>query len=185
MLLVVCEGEVTEPQYISGFGRAYGAPTVRVKTVAPGGDPRALVECAVELRKKARRDEDLAYDEVWCVFDVDEHARLDAARELAEEKGIRLAVSNPCFELWLILHFCEHGAYLTSKRAVDLLGKHIRDYHKHVRYDDLAAGYEDAVVRATSLERRHSRAGTDGENPSTGVHHLTEQIRKLGKAHRL
>jgi 8-oxo-dGTP pyrophosphatase MutT (NUDIX family) len=191
LLLVVCEGEVTERQYISGFRQAQGANTVRLEIVAPGGDPRALVQRAAELRDEAadradrERDENLAYDEVWCVFDVDDHARLDAARELAEETGIRLAVSNPCFELWLILHFREHGAHLTSRQAANLLGKHIRDYRKHVRYEDLAAGYPDAVERATSLERRHSRAGTDGENPSTGVHHLTEQIRKLGKAHRL
>lgn len=191
LLLVVCEGEVTEPQYLSGFRRAQGANTVRLHVEAPGGDPRALVMRAAELRNEAadrarrERDDNLAYDEVWCVFDVDDHARLPAARALAEETGIHLAVSNPCFELWLILHFREHGAHLTSKRAAQLLGKHVRDYHKHVRYEDLAPGYADAVERAALLERRHSEAGTEGGNPSTGVHHLTEQIRKLGKAIRL
>jgi hypothetical protein len=119
------------------------------------------------------------------VFDVDDHARLPAARELAQRKEIGLAVSNPSFELWLILHFREQGAHLTSRRAAELLGKHIRDYHKHVRYEDLSMGYADAVERASSLERRHLEAGTEGGNPSTGVHRLTERIRKLGKANRL
>lgn len=191
LLLVVCEGEVTEPQYLRGFGRAQGANTVRLHVEAPGGDPRALVRRAIELRDEAasratrERDDNLAYDEVWCVFDVDDHARLPEARELAERSDIGLAVSNPCFELWLILHFRDHGAHLTSKQAATLLGKHVRDYHKHVRYEELSNGYADAVERAATLERRHSEAGTEGGNPSTGVHRLTERIVKLGKANRL
>jgi hypothetical protein len=191
LMLIVCEGEVTEPQYLRGFSRAQGANTVRLHVQAPGGDPRALVERAVELRDDAaeqavrERDANLAYDEVWCVFDVDNHARLQAARELAERKEIGLAVSNPSFELWLILHFREQGAHLTSRRAAELLGKHIRDYRKHVRYEELSKGYPDAVDRAASLERRHLEAGTDGGNPSTGVYRLTERIRQMGKANRL
>ncbi|HLL82036.1 MAG TPA: RloB family protein [Longimicrobium sp.] len=191
LLLVVCEGRVTEPQYLRGFARAQGANTVRLVVEAPGGDPRALVERAIELRDEAAAravregDENLAYDEVWCVFDVDDHARLRAARELAERTEIGLAVSNPCFELWLILHFREHGAHLTSRRAAQLLEQHIPGYHKHVRFDDLSIGYADAVERAKTLERRHLKAGTDGANPSTGAHRLTERIRMLGKANRL
>lgn len=191
LLLVVCEGEVTEPQYVRGFAKAQGANTVRLHVAAPGGDPRALVERAAELRDDAagraarEGDENLAYDEVWCVFDVDDHARLQAARELAQRTGIGLAVSNPCFELWLLLHFRDQGAHLTCKRAAELLGKHIRDYGKHVRYEELSMGYEDAVERATSLERRLLEAGTEGGNPSSGVHRLTERIRELGKANRL
>ncbi|HYW06041.1 MAG TPA: RloB family protein [Longimicrobium sp.] len=190
LLLVVCEGQVTEPQYLGGFGQARGANTVRLRVEAPGGDPRALVQRAVELRDEAaaratrERDDNVAYDEVWCVFDVDDHARLRAARELAERMDIGLAVSNPCFELWLILHFRDHGAHLTSKQAAVLLGKHMRDYRKHVRYEELSNGYVDAVARAAALEQRHSEAGTDGGNPSTRVHRLTERIRELGKANR-
>lgn len=191
LLLVVCEGEVTEPQYLRGFARAQGANTVRLRVVAPGGDPRALVEHAVELRDqaagRAAREGDAThiYDEVWCVFDVDDHARLATARELADRTAIGLAVSNPSFELWLILHFRNQSAHLTSKRAAEILRKHIRDYHKHVRYEELSAGYADAVERAASLEHRHLEAGTVGGNPSTGVYHLTERIRELGKANRL
>jgi hypothetical protein len=50
-------------------------------------------------------------DEVWCVFDVDEHPKLAEARDQANANGIQLAVSNPCFELWLLLHFQEHRAH--------------------------------------------------------------------------
>lgn len=191
LVLVVCEGVATEPQYINGFRLAHGANTVRVQIEAPGGDPLSLVKRAISLQEQASRaaarehDENLMYDEVWCVFDVDEHARLKEAREVADERGIQLAVSNPCFELWMLLHFTDHGAHLTSKRAAELVRKHLPRYEKHVRYEDLSGGYADAVQRAHALERRHAEAGTDCGNPSTGMHRLTERIRESGRSQRL
>jgi hypothetical protein len=92
LLLVVCEGKVTEPQYLGAFRRAQGANTVRIRVEAPGGDPRALVRRAIELRDEAadravrERDENIAFDEVWCVFDVDQHARLRAYPESARSR---------------------------------------------------------------------------------------------------
>ena len=191
LVLVVCEGEVTEPQYINAFRLAHGANTVRVRVEAPGGDPQALVERAVKLRDEAavravrEGDENVAFDEVWCVLDVDEHARLGEARTVAEQAAIRLAISNPCFELWLVLHFADHGAHLNAKRTTELLKKHFPGYEKHVRFESLSPGYADAVRRAAALDQRHAKAGTDGGNPSTGVYRLTERIREFGKANRL
>lgn len=190
LMLVVCEGSVTERQYINAFRLAHGASTVRIRVEAPGGDPRALVQRAIELRDQAaeravrERDENIAFDEVWCVFDVDQHARLQEARGIAEEAGIQLAVSNPCFELWLILHFSDHGAHLSPRRATELLKRHLAGYEKHIRFEGLSPGYEDAVRRAEALDQRHAAAGTDGGNPSTGVYRLTERVRQFGKATR-
>ncbi len=191
LILVVCEGKVTEPRYVEEFRLAHGATTVRVKVVSPGGDPLALVEKAIELRensvREARRagDDNLRYDEAWCVFDVDDHQRLKEARRRAEAKGIRLSVSNPCFELWLILHFTDHSAHMTSQQASRKLSKHLPQYDKHIRYDELAAGYTDAVSRARRLDQHHADLGKDGGNPSTGMHRLTERIREFGKTARL
>jgi hypothetical protein len=190
LLLVVCEGAVTEPEYLNGFRIAHGANTVRVHVKAPGGDPQALVEAAARLRddaaQRARRegDDNLGYDEVWCVFDVDEHARLIAGQRLAAAEDIHIAVSNPCFELWLLLHFVEQTGHLDPKRAAALLQKHLRTYEKHVRFGEFAPGYQLAVHRAESLDVQHARVGTQGGNPSTGVYRLTERIRQYGKAAR-
>ena len=191
LILVVCEGEVTEPQYIDAFRLEHGTNTVRVHVQAPGGDPKALVETAIRLRdeaaRRARRERDLnlAYDEVWCVFDVDEHARSAEARQLAASGRIELAVSNPCFELWLLLHFAAHTAHVTTAQVARLLRGHLPGYRKHVRFEDVRHGYADAVRRGQALDQRHAEVGSEGENPSTGVHHLTERIRQFGKDQRL
>jgi hypothetical protein len=158
---------------------------------SPGGDPKALVVRAVALRDaaavEARRagDPNLAYDDVWCVFDVDTHPRLTAARAAATEAGIHLAISNPCFELWLLLHFTPHAAHATPAGARRLIRNHLPEYDKHLRFEDLADGYDDAVKRAEALDRHHASLGQEGGNPSTGVHRLTERIREFGKTARL
>lgn len=191
LVLVVCEGEATEPDYINGFRLAHGANTVNVHVQSPGGDPKLLVERAVAMRDSAAaaakrgRDANLAYDEVWCVFDVDRHARIDAARTLAAAAGVHLAVSNPCFELWLLLHFGDHGAHVTAGQVHRLVRKHLPRYDKHLRFEAVAPGYLDAVSRADALDRRLAGVGEVGGNPSTGVFRMTERIRKLGKAERL
>ena len=74
--------------------------------ISPGGEPKALVQRAVEKKKDAERlarsqkDSNLRYDQVWCVFDIDEHRLIPEAKQQAVANGIELAISNPCFELW-------------------------------------------------------------------------------------
>jgi hypothetical protein len=43
--------------------------------------------------------------EAWCLFDRDEHGEVDTAVAEASRNGVRVAVSHPCIELWLLLHF--------------------------------------------------------------------------------
>ena len=76
-ILIVCEGEVTEPNYFNDL-RHQTRSLVGLK-IEPGGTPKTLVERAADLKKSAEKDakrgkdETLKYDVVWCVFDVDEH----------------------------------------------------------------------------------------------------------------
>lgn len=191
VILIVCEGKVTEPEYIEQFRLAHGVTTVRVQVVAPGGDPKALVERAIEMRgeasSEARRTRDLnaAYDEVWCVLDVDEHERLPEAREIAARNRIRLAISNPSFELWLLLHFANQTGHLTRTQAMNRLRRHLPRYDKHLRFSDVGDGYPEAVRRAKALDKHHEELGSAGGNPSTKMHVLTERIQQYSRSARL
>lgn len=108
-LLLVCEGQETEP----GYFRQLAARHRVLIDVPPhqGSDPKTVVETAVCLKKDAdraaRKDPFAAYEEVWCVIDVDQHPRLGDALQQARDNGICVALSNPCIELWLLLHFQE------------------------------------------------------------------------------
>lgn len=179
VVLIVCEGERTEPEYLEGFRRACRNPRVNIKTVSQRTTPEGLVKKAVELRDKAVADE-AAYDSVWCVFDVDEHPSLPQAREQARAGRIDLAISNPCFELWLLLHFRDSPGMQDRKRVRELLRPHVPRYDKAVDYATYATGHPHAVERAERLDQAAEKASEPGRNPSTGVYRLIRLIEKKG-----
>lgn len=186
-LLVVCEGKASEPQYIEQFRVAVGSHLVQIIVVPGAGTPKAVVETAVERMRSARKlakkrsDAFIAYDEVWCVFDVDEHPLLADALQQARDNGIRVALSNPCFELWLFLHFADQFAFVDRKSILRAVKTHCKDYDKNIDYAEFADRYDDAVARAVRLRRARISAGDERGNPSTDVDLLTERIREFGK----
>lgn len=179
---------MTEPEYLRAFGRKVRNQLVEVEITGGHGVPKTLVEKATARKKQAekearrRGDDNLKYDEVWCVFDVDQHPNLPEAKIQARDYGIRLAISNPSFELWLLLHFQDHTAWIHRDDVCRLLRcPHLPAYDKHVNFERLAGAYEEAVRRALALEKRHASASMAGANPSTDVHRLTERIRLAAK----
>lgn len=182
-ILAVCEGEVTEPEYLKGFGAWCKNALVDVEIAKERGVPLTLVEVAKRLKfdaakeARARKDSFLAYDSVWCVFDVDEHPNIDEALDMARGNGIEVALSNPCFELWLLLHFRENPGPQGRKKMQKMVSDHLPDFKKHLDFDGLKAGYSQAVQRARRLDDAAAEAKEERRNPSTGVHRLTEAIR--------
>jgi len=136
--LIVCEGEVTEPEYFRGFERWRRNHTVQIDIPIKRSQGLALVERATRLKyvaeSAARREADafLGYDEVWCTFDVDENdnRNLNEARQLAGTNGIDLAVSNPCFEqerLAATLAPVSTASPIPSRGTIRLLRRHRAD----------------------------------------------------------
>jgi hypothetical protein len=183
VILIVCEGESTEPEYFDGFWRAARNPRVRIFIPAQHGVPKTLVEVAKQLKKdaqddaKKQNDENLAFDSIWCVCDVDEHPHLPDAKQMARDNEIHLAISNPCFELWLLLHFRESPGMQHRDKVRAMLRGYVPEYDKHVEYKTYAAGYPQAVIRARRLYETAESAADSGRNPTTGVYRLTELIR--------
>lgn len=182
-ILVLCEGRNTEPQYLLGLKRWCRNPLVEVVVDPEHGVPLTLVRRAKQARLEAAQraahehDDNAAYDEVWCVFDTDEHPNLQHACAIARDDGIEVALSNPCFELGLLLHFRDSPGMQGRKDVARLLRKHVSAYDKHIEFVDYQPGYGAAVGRATRLEAAARRDGEDGRNPTTGVHRLTESVR--------
>jgi hypothetical protein len=93
-----------------------------------GSNPRSVVRAAKEAANEIG-----PFDEVWVVFDTEgpqNPERLNAARSAVEDArqlGYKTAISNPCFEYWLILHFENCTATLEDNEAAcRRLRKHIR-----------------------------------------------------------
>lgn len=183
-ILIVCEGQETEPGYFRAFQHAAHNPRVHIKIARECGVPKTVVEVAIRLREEAKqeakrqRDENLRWDEVWGVFDVDEHPNLDKARQLAEASSIQLAISNPCFELWALLHFQDQRAHVERHKVRIALQRHLPGYDKALDFARMQPGYDDALRRARDLSLEADRHGEPERNPTTGVPRLTELIRQ-------
>jgi len=166
-ILVVCGAKATEPAYFDGLKRSRRNPAVTIKIKSKPADPRDRRE----VRGRSRTPRPGEYDEIWCVVDVDEFD-LDKAVAAARQLNVCLAISNPCFEYWLLLHFEACAAPLTCYGDVEKrLLRHVPGYRKSaLRFDDYAHGVDVAVERA-----RHPDAG-HGRNPSSQVGLLVEKI---------
>jgi hypothetical protein len=182
VIVIVCEGKNTEPQYFEGLWEAARNPRVRIFIPKDHGVPKTLVEAARQLKKDAQaearkqRDENLVVDSVWCVFDVDDHPNLPDAKQTARANGIGLAISNPCFELWLLLHFRESPGMQHRDKVQQLLKEYVPEYDKNVEFCTYSAGYSQAVKRAKRLDQSADDAGEAGRNPTTGVYELAELV---------
>jgi len=182
-LLAFVEGLRTEDLYLTYWRRQY-RDRVRVEIDPFRGGPLQLVERAVEAKRSEARDarkrRGRAHDQIWCVFDRDEHPKFDKAVALAGRHGINLAMSNPCLELWFILHFENQTAYLerdaAQHRAEELLScsKVLTDS----ALGALAENYDEARRRAIKLDEKHAGDGSPpASNPSSDMWRLIDVIR--------
>ena len=181
-IYVFCEGQATEPDYIKYWQRKHRQQVVVVIDDFYGG-PQQLVDSAIKRRqddlREERRGRGRAFDEYWCVFDRDEHREFDAAVIRAVSSDIRVAHTNPCIELWFILHFVDQTAFIhrhdAQRRSKELLGCKKRLTHDALR--QLGTAFNSARARAQALDGKHSLDGSaPRSNPSSTVWELIEAI---------
>ncbi len=184
LILVVCEGKNTEPQYFEGFRNACENPRVYVEFERGAGVPKTIVDFAKELRQKnvkdsnRANDENVLFEEIWCVFDIDNHPNLNDAIIKARDNDLKLAISNESFELWLLLHFRENPGMQDRGGLRKTLRSFVPEYDKTVEIENYLPGYPEAVRRATRMWTDAVEAGEKWDrNPVTNVFELTETIR--------
>jgi RloB-like protein len=172
-IVVFTEGQSSEPDYINApkaIPKIAENYALSVEIHPEHGVPLTLVRSAVDRRR------DSEVDECWCIFDVEwpkNHPNLHEATSLARDHEISLAISNPCFEVWLILHIKQFGRWCDTaeaeKRSRDLdgrAGKGLGGAADYMPKRRLAAD------RAKRLADRHRREGTNfpHDNPSSGMY---------------
>ncbi len=75
IILIVCEGEKTEPDYFKGLKKEWKVHPAQIEIIGKecGNTPISVVEYAIKLKrertKEAKKERELEFDEVWCVFD--------------------------------------------------------------------------------------------------------------------
>ncbi len=167
LYIIATEGEVTEKQYFEMFKH----PRVKVHVLPTQADHKSAPAHLISRLSDFKETYDIAKnDQLWLVFDVDHRKQkeLDTVCRLATQKRFQLSISNPCFELWLLLHKADAipsagkcGEIEAQLRA--LMGQ----YNKtNIDLSQFEPGINDAIRRAKQLDtNRQSRWPAD-----TGTH---------------
>ena len=189
-ILIVCEGENTEPSYFNQFRLS----SAKVKSVGEGYNTISLVNRAFELSQQGN------FDQVWCVFDKDDFNEQDFndAIQIAKSNNFGVAYSNQAFEYWLILHFNDHqGGGMHRNDYNDRINSLLKPYK--VKYDgngskiveedffELLDGIDEktknkrvnlAIARAERNDKQFDHTNPAREESSTTVFRLVQELLK-------
>lgn len=185
-ILVVCEGAETERLYFHQLKGVLELTAVDVTSCRGKTAPSQIVRRAIEARdRRTQSDLKSPYEETWCVFDADAttNEQLKAAISEARKCKINVALSNPCFEFWYLLHFKYCASHFKDCAAVVReLKKHHRQYAKSEGSicDAVAPRRGHAVSNAIQVLQHHKVEPVPSQiakyNPSTNVHELVRLL---------
>ena len=191
IILIVCEGERTEPNYFDQFE----VTNITIDPRGIGDNTVRLVEYAI---KESKTND---YDQVWCVFDKDSfpNQNFNRAVELAKNENFGIAYSNESFELWYILHF----EYLNSQITRDQYIKKLNNIFKSKKDEGFPDSYKKndpniyrilkpyqhvALKNAQNLSNNYESElipSSATQCPVTYVYKLVEELNRWIPSHRL
>lgn len=184
LILMAVEGKNnrTETLYFAHFGREQKEYTIRF-VPCNETDPVQLVAHTEQMWEKEGCDESFG-DRAFCVFDTD----TDPGKQQKIEEAIRNAktcepiLSNPCFEVWFLLHFSYTSRQFRSgSELIRELQKFVPAYSKSMDVLETIQGKTGmAVANAKRLEKYHAANGNKRgipANPCSEVYRIVELLR--------
>jgi len=200
-VLIVCEGEKTEPFYFEEMRIHLDLDSANIKVDGScDSSPKSVVEYGQELFIKERVNAG-NYDRVFCVFDRDQHETFDYAldkinsinfelkNEGYSEGDVFMAIrSIPAFEYWFLLHFIPSTkpySHLETKsvgdQVIDDLKTYLPNYEKKQKGIYKYSIDNELIDAAKAHSKRifENSKSTGDINPSTNVHDLVEYLEKL------
>jgi len=136
------EGDVTEKKYFSSLrkspyfndsGKVEIYPLARKKN-----EGTAPTYVKARLNEAKRNYRFRPTDEFWLVIDRDhwegnQHIDIcEVYASCAKEKNFFIAFSNPCFEIWLILHLAELSRFTEKEKTAIMENKKVSGSKNHI-----------------------------------------------------
>jgi hypothetical protein len=184
LIVIATEGASTEKEDFTIFRNTRRNSRVQV-LVLPTIEGHSSPKHVFTRLAKMKREHDLrAVDQLWVMIDVDRWPTkmLAEVARAAKQKGFPMAVSNPCFELWLYLHHSDVEARrrYTSREMKDELARISGGYDpSNLQIERFESNVDDAVRRATALDVRPRQRWP--HSTGTHVYRAVNEILKLGR----
>lgn len=165
--LVICEGE-TEGCYINLLKTWYKSP-IRIVSHIEG---TKITPSLVEKRTKELKISQWDKVHTFLMYDMD----VQAINEKLQKCKAEMLLSNPCFEIWLLLHAKDQKTAIETGSLIKELKNSApvwKNYSKSSFTDTQKSFLNDktdvAVERAKKLQ--------EFQNPSTGIYKLIEMLK--------
>lgn len=188
LVVLVCEGEETEVLYFRNFRSRNNGVRIAIPSTKCT-DPKNLLKFAISLIDEL----ELVLtdgDHIWCIFDVDNNDDkvLSWVEEKAKKHKVNIAISNPSFELWYLLHFTRSTSPIDSNNdLIKRLKVYINNYEKNkCVYEKLRPLTQNAIKNAQTLIEHHNCSGNILNrvccNPSTQVFEVVEFLNSINES---
>lgn len=169
MFLVFCEGQ-TEKEYVEVLKRHYRLPiTIKTKVSGANINQRFVDQCVNELSLLTNE-----MCRIFYVYDADVKAVIDKLNVLTG----KVILSNPCMELWFLLHSRDFLKRIESNDVIKVLmqaGGCWRNYKKGCLSSDqqkvLIDSMGEAIIRSNRLKYPN--------NPSTNINEFIEALENV------
>ncbi|TPG62863.1 RloB family protein [Hymenobacter nivis] len=201
LFVLAAEGERTEVDYFKYFKESLNVNPSRIHIKIlerepdkkGNGSPKEVIAQLDDYKLKNDLNAD---DELWLLIDRDKQtwssSEISQVARSCKQKKYGFALSNPCFELWLLLHFKDLSNASIEEKKLMLENKKVtskKTYLKHqVGLAIKGAGYNpsnlngaefikyipDAIARAKALDKNEKTRWT--LDLGTRVYILIENI---------
>ena len=176
LFVLAVEEFKTERQYFGIFNDQHS--TVHVQCLKGGHDsspPQVLDRLRDHLDQKELRPS----DEAWLVVDKDQwtNEQLNQLENWAQESAnFGLAVSNPMFEYWLLLHFEDGNGIASSQDCTNRLKKYLPGYDKGLKSRKVTRNRINQAVRRARIRDNPPCADWPRAMGGSTVYRLVEKI---------
>ena len=198
LFILACEGEKTERYYFeSWFARLRESQQLSARScvIAPHGhtNPTGVLTDLLTYQDNGMSFKD--FEQRWIVIDRDAerpggggHTLEDFNAALQQattcKPTVSIAWSNPCFEIWYLLHFRFQNSGTDRDLIKAQLSKELGfPYEKNAPhlYDLTNGKLEDALRNAKRLHHNFlsQKATADQANPCTTVYQLVEELKSI------
>ena len=135
LIIIAAEGEFTEKIYFEALRKHARNSRVHIKILERdeenkhNSSPEYVLGQLTQYKLENPIEQD---DELWLVIDKDKWTAKSiraVAQRCAQDSSYHLALSNPCFELWLILHIID-ASLESDEEKVKMLKNRLQTIYK-------------------------------------------------------
>lgn len=166
VFLVFCEGE-TEENYIDFLRRQYKSP-IKIVPKTEGNQISQQIISKQQKELKLSQHEQIT---TFLMYDLD----VASVKEKLKSCNAIWLCSDPCIELWFLLHCKEQTAYISTNNCNSTLCKSHPDW-KNYKKPIINDAQQQFLWNNKEIAIKRAKALNENTNPSSSIYKLLESI---------